>query len=109
MNEYAAITLFLLTIFFYSINASILGPIFLIATILVLLTPVWDWAKKGKNEAKKIDGYYPEDKLKEYTAFASKKTAETLDPKTQINYKQIPHKTPNIAKNILNELEKIFK
>ncbi|HNV01341.1 MAG TPA: hypothetical protein PKK60_02860 [archaeon] len=109
MNEYAAITLFILTIFFYTVEAGILGPLFLIATIIVVLDPFWNYLKNGKNEAKKIDAYYPEDKLKEYSSFTSKKAAEFFDSKTQINYKAIPHKTPNIAKNILTELEKIFK
>ncbi len=109
MNEYAAFTLFLLTIFFYSVGAGILGPLFLIATIIVMLDPLWNWLKKGKEEANKIDAYYPEDKLKEYSALASKKSAELLDQKTQINYKPILHKTPSMAKNFLSELDKIFK
>ncbi len=109
MNEYAVIVLFLLSIFFYTIEAGILGPIFLIFTIILLLDPLGSWLKKGKEEAKKIDAYYPEDKLKEYSSFASKKTADLMDSKTVINNKGLLHKTPNIAKNILSELDKIFK
>ncbi|NMA44852.1 MAG: hypothetical protein GX950_03525 [Candidatus Diapherotrites archaeon] len=109
MNEYAIIVLFLLSIFFYTIEAGILGPLFLIFTIILLLDPLWDWLKKGKEEAKKIDAYYPEDKLKEYTKFASKKTGELLDSETKINNKNLLHKTPSVAKNIISEIEKIFK
>jgi hypothetical protein len=109
MNEYAVITFFLLTIFFYSVEAKILGPIFLIFTIILLLSPLTEWIKSGKKEADKIDAYYPEDKLKEYTKTVSKKTAEMMDSKTVVNYKGILHKTPNMAKNFMTEIEKIFK
>lgn len=67
--------------------------------------------KSGFKESEKIDGYYPEDKLKEYYTNASKKTAEYIAPdhKSDIDYKNTLHKSPNMAKNFLSELDKIFK
>jgi hypothetical protein len=109
MNLYSKTALFLLTLFFYTIEAGIIAQIFLIVTIFFLLEPLWDWIKKGKEEAKKIDAYYPEDKLKEYVGITSKKTTEMVDSKLKIDHKSIPHKAPVVSKNVLTELEKIFK
>ena len=82
---------------------------------LLIMSFIFDYLidaiKGGFNEAEKIDGYYPEDKLKEYGSNASKKVAEYVGPdhKSDIDHKSIPHRSPNMAKNFLNELEKIFR
>jgi|GEM_PF-1957484 len=108
-NTYTKAILVVLTIFF-TINSSFeLAIICFVLALFFILDPLWNWVKEGKDEAKKIDGYYPEDKLKEYSTLASKKTAEVFDSNTKFEHRSIPHKTPVAAKNFLTELEKIFK
>lgn len=97
---------------YYAVEVPTLIAIFL---SLLLLSFVFDSfvdiIKNGFNEAEKVDGYYPEDKLKEYYANASKRTAEYIGPdhKSEVDYRTIPHRSPNMAKNFFSELEKLFK
>jgi hypothetical protein len=100
-----------LGVFLFSTGQEFLGLIICFSGIVVLLIDIsGGYVKDSVEQLSKTPGTYPEGKLREYTNFTAKKTAEgLLNNVTELDYNSFAKKITNFGKNFFDEIGKLFK